>query len=64
MTTFSISPEPADDNELTFPVVLPNGETAYCKTDSAGRIDPRAAYQPWLRPYTPPKMRPERNRPR
>ena len=64
--TFSISsPDEVDEHEQTWPVVLPNGETAYCPVDAAGRIDPRAAYGPWLRTYTPPpRTRPERNRQR
>ena len=58
--TFSISASEPDEQELTFPVTLPDGTTAYCGVDSAGRIDPREAYRPWLRPNTPTRMRPER----
>lgn len=42
--------DPPPDNELTFPVALPDGGTAMCPVDSLGRIDPRQAYAPWLRP--------------
>lgn len=54
--TFSLSPEPAPEAEQTWPVVLPNGETAYCPVDHNGRIDPRGAYRPWLdaSPSSPP----------
>jgi hypothetical protein len=59
--TFSISGnEPVEESELTFPVVLPNGDTAYCKTDKAGRIDPREAYGPWL--GVGPRARPQPRR--
>lgn len=47
--TFSVSAGDIPDEELTFPVVLPDGSTAYCPVDKAGRIDPRQAYGPWLR---------------
>lgn len=38
------------DTALEFPVVLPDGNTAFCKVDELGRIDPRQAYSPWLKP--------------
>lgn len=47
--TFSVSPGDIPEDQLTFPVVLPNGQTTYCPVDAAGRIDPRQAYAPWLR---------------
>jgi hypothetical protein len=40
--------ETPDAGETEWPVVLPDGNTAYCRTDEHGRIDPRAAYAPWL----------------
>lgn len=56
--TFSLSPEPAAEAEQTWPVVLPNGETVFCPVDQHGRIDPRQAYGPWLRPSAHNERRP------
>lgn len=44
------SGDPPPDDELMFPVALPDGSTAMCPVDNLGRIDPRHAYGPWLKP--------------
>ncbi|MGV7585244.1 hypothetical protein PJN38_24280 [Mycobacterium kansasii] len=40
------------EHEQTWPMVLPDGQTAFCPVDAYGRIDPREAYAPWLRRIT------------